>query len=63
MRLWPASVRKAGKRKVSDAPRESRSGGASLPSDMSRGAADMQQRLEDARSRLKDTVPPRADEE
>jgi hypothetical protein len=30
---------------------------------MYRGAADMQRRLEDARSRLKDTVPPRADEE
>jgi hypothetical protein len=30
---------------------------------MARGAADMQRRLEDARSRLKDAVPPRPDEE
>jgi hypothetical protein len=59
MRLWPASVLRAGnrERRVSDgAP-------LPLPPDMSRGAADMQRRLEDARSRLKHTVPPRADEE
>ena len=59
MRLWPASARKAGKRKR----RAGDGAPPPLPADMSRGAADMQQRLEDARARLKDAVPPRADEE
>ena len=69
MRLWPASVRRAGRKRAARASSPPLKNAPSSPAaaerdlgEMDRGAAEMQRRLEQARVRLKDTIPPQEDE-
>ena len=63
MRWWPASPRRSSRdRRIASRLRDE-APPPPLSADMSRGAADMQRRLEDARDRLKRDIAPQPDDE
>ena len=51
-----------GKRRLPSEPAPAVAKAPPLPGDMDRGAAEMQRRLEQARVRLKDAIPPQPDD-